>query len=394
MGEMRGSGSGCVHAPNCVGCPWIGRPYGEQLAAKRELVRDALAAYPRLDAVDVPDVVGSPRAFGYRNQAKLVVRATRGGRSERPGVALGIYRPGTHDVVDIRSCPLHAAPINDVLAGVAACIERLRLPIYDERTCEGWLRYVVVRASMWKRSAQVILVARSASLPPGLVRALSRIRGVSSVALNVNRDPGNAIFGRDFVALTKLDSIIEKIGALRVCSSAGAFLQANPNIAGRIYRQAAAWAALGPGSVAFDLYCGTGALAMHLAPAARTVFGIEVSPISIADAKRNARLNGIGNTRFFAGDVVEKLPELAAMISPDVVALNPPRKGADVTVREAVIGCRPARILYVSCNPVTMARDLDWLVERGCEVVAVRAYDMMPQTEHVECLALVRGPGG
>ncbi len=371
--------SPCPHYPRCVGCPLIGTAYGAQLDRKRDLVRAALAEYATLADVDVPDVVGSPRAFGYRNQAKLVAR-------ESPnGLLLGIYRPGTHDVVDIRRCPVHAPPINDVIARVAAVLERHRLSIYDERSGAGVLRYLIVRTSLWNRQVQVVLVASTRAVPRlgEIVRAIRRSRSVSSVVLNVNRDPGNVIFGPDFAALTKEDGLVEKIGGLRLRTRAGAFLQANPNVAGRIYRQVASWADLGSQEVAFDLFCGVGALTFHLAASARTVFGVESSPIAVVDAKRNARLNGIHNTRFHAGDAGAVLAELARELRPAVVCLNPPRKGATAELLAAIAASAPRRVIYVSCDPRTLARDLDVMAAQGYRVGAVRAYDMMPQTEHV-----------
>jgi len=377
--------SPCPHYPNCVGCPLIGTAYGDQLLRKREIVAAALAAYPSLARVAVPEVVGSPRAFGYRNQAKLVAR------TGRRGLLLGIYRPGTHDVVDIRRCPVHAAPIHDVIERVAEVVERFAVPIYDEDAHTGLLRYVVVRASQWNKAVQVILVVRSRALPRerDIVRALTRQRGVVSVVLNINRDPGNAIFGPEFITLTKEDGLIEKIGGLRMRTRAGVFLQANPNIAGRIYRQALEWAAPAADEAVVDLYCGAGALTFYLASAAHTAFGIESSPVAVLDAKRNARLNGVHNSRFQAGDAAELLAELAAAVAPAVITLNPPRKGADEHTRRAIAACSPRRVVYISCDPGTLARDLDWFAANGYRIEALRAFDMMPQTEHVETVALM-----
>lgn len=375
--------SPCPHFPRCYGCPLIGTAYGEQLERKQAIVRAALAPYPSLAGLEVPEVVGSPRAFGYRNQAKLVARGSR------RGLLLGIYKPGTHEVVDIRRCPVHAPPINDVIQRVADIVERFGLPIYDEETRAGLLRYVVVRASLWTKAVQVILVTTARGVPGlrDITREIGRTRGVVSVVLNVNNDPGNAIFGPEFVPQTREDGLVEKIGGLRLRTRAGAFLQANPNIAGRIYRQAVEWAAPAPEDAVVDLYCGAGALTLYLAAAAHTAFGFEVSPIAIIDAKRNARLNGVANTRFQAGDAAELLAELCTAVAPAVVTLNPPRKGADEATRAAIVAASARRVVYVSCNPETLARDLDWFAANGYRPEALRAFDMMPQTEHVECVA-------
>lgn len=379
--------SPCRHYPDCVGCPLVGTPYGEQLLHKRSLVQRALAAYPSLADVEVPEVVGAPRPFGYRNQAKLVARYAR------RGMLLGVYRPGTHQVVDIRACAVHHPLIESVLAAVADAVERFRVQVYDERDASGDLRYVIVRVGVWNKTAQVILVTRQRQAVGlhELVRAVRRVRGVVSVAQNVNDSTGNAIFGPTFVSLTPEDSLLEKIGGFKLRTRAGAFLQANPNIAGRIYRQAVEWAAA-EGAVAFDLYCGAGALALHLATVARLVVGVEASPIAVADAKVNARLNGIGNTRFHAGDVAQLLPELALGLRPAVICVNPPRKGLDAATRAALAETSAERLIYVSCDPVSLARDLAEFVAAGFVVRGLRAFDMMPQTEHVETVAwLQRG---
>lgn len=389
--------SPCPHYPECVGCALIGTRYGEQLELKRRRVIEALSKHPELAHVSVPEVVGSPKAFGYRNQAKLVAR--RAGR----GLLLGIYRPGTHQVVDITRCPVHDTLVAQVLGEVAVQIERRGVSVYDEPTGEGWLRYVVVRSSGWKRVAQIILVARdrggiggeagSAGLRD-LVRALTRIRAVSGIVLNVNPAPGNAIFGPAFFPLTGKLEIVERIGGLELQSRAGAFLQANIPVARRVYERALEWADPQTEEVGVDLYCGAGAISFHLATRAGRVFGIEESPLAVLDAKANIRRNGFHNVRFIAGVVSEALPELASRLGRiDLITLNPPRKGADEETRRAIAACEPSRIVYVSCDPGTLARDLAWFASAGYATAALQPFDMLPQTEHVECVALLTACG-
>lgn len=374
----------CPHFPQCVGCALIGNPYREQLRRKRELVREALAQYPSLVALAVPEVIGSPRAFGYRNQAKLVVRRAR------RGLLLGVYRPGTHQVVDIRQCPVHHPLITSVLAAVARIVEHYQIPSYDERTGAGTLRYVVVRVSAWAKAVQVILVTRERALPRAreVVRALTRVRGVRSVVQNINPDPGNVIFGARFVPLTGETALVERLDFLKLKTHAGAFLQANIAVARKLYAQALHWAAPQADATCVDLYCGVGALTFYLATAAQHVVGIEESPIAIADAKENVRLNGFHNVRFHCGRVAESLPELAGRLPRvDVLTLNPPRKGADAATRAAIVAAAPRRIVYISCDPATLARDLDWFAAQGYRAVHLQPFDLLPQTEHVECIA-------
>jgi 23S rRNA (uracil1939-C5)-methyltransferase len=378
----------CPHYPNCVGCAFIGRPYTEQLRLKRERVLEAFAPFSSLRTLEIPDVVGSPRAFGYRNQAKLVAR--RAGS----GLLLGIYRPGTHQIVDVSQCPVHHPLINHVLRSVREILEHYAIPTYDERTQAGTLRYVVIRVSGWTKQAQVILVTRARALPHAreISRALCRHREVVGVVQNVNPSPGNVIFGSEYVPLAGEMALVERVGFLKLKTRPGAFLQANISVARKVYERAVQWAAPQPAETCFDLYCGVGALSFHLAMAAKLVVGIEASRTAILDAKENVRLNGFHNVRFHCGDVAELLPDMAPRFAPiDVVALNPPRKGADAATRAAIAACSPRCIVYVSCNPVTLGRDLDWFAARGYATQHVQPFDLLPQTEHIECVAaLVR----
>jgi 23S rRNA (uracil1939-C5)-methyltransferase len=378
----------CPHLPNCVGCALIGRPYGEQLGLKQERVRQAFSRYPSLAAIGVPAVIGSPRAFGYRNQAKLVARRAR------RGLLLGIYRPQSHQVVDITQCPVHHPLINRVLAKAREALERFEVPVYDERTHTGNLRYVVVRVSQWTKRAQVILVTRERALPRQLAAQLQRIPGVVSLVQNINAETGNVILGSTFVPLTRETALVERIGFLKLKTQAGTFLQANVTVARKLYERALEWAAPTAADVAVDLYCGAGALTFHLATAAKHVSGIEESVCAVIDAKANTRLNGFHNVRFYAGAVAGVLPELAQRLKKiDVIALNPPRKGADAATRAAISACAPRRIIYISCDPETLARDLDGFAELGYRVIQVQPFDLLPQTEHIECVAALARVG-
>lgn len=347
-------------------------------------MREALSRFPSLAALPIPPVIGSPKAFGYRNQAKLVARRTS------RGLLLGIYRPQSHEVVDISQCPVHHPLINLVLAGARETLERLEIPIYDERAHTGTLRYVIVRVSGWTKRAQLILVTRDHVLPRArqLAAQLCRIPGVVSVVQNINADPGNVILSSSFVPLTRETALIERVGFLKLRTQAGVFLQANVPVARKLYDQALRWAAPTAEDVAVDLYCGVGALSFYLGSAAKSVFGIEESPRAIADAKANVRLNGFHNLRFYAGAVASALPELTRHLHHiDVMTLNPPRKGVDEAARAAILACAPRRMVYISCDPDTLARDLDWFAAHGYGTVQVQPFDLLPQTEHVECVA-------
>lgn len=376
----------CPHLPDCVGCTFIGLRYGEQLERKRQRVLDALSAYASLGGLTVPAVVGSTRIFGYRNQAKLVARQTRA------GLLLGIYRPGSHRVVDISRCPVHHPLIAGVLPEVRRVAERQQIPIYDETSGDGWLRYVIVRSSTWKKCAQVVAVVRDREFrnEKKFTEALGRIRGVRSVVLNVNDSRNNAIFGDTFVPVTRDGSLIDRIGGLELKSQAGAFLQANLAAARRVYERVVEWADPQAGEVAVDLYCGVGAISFYLAGRARLVLGIEESPLAVASAKENIRLNGFHNVRFFAGAAAALLAEQQERVGRiDLITVNPPRKGLDVATRQAIVAVSPTRAVYVSCGPETLARDLDWFASNGYRTARLQPFDLLPQTEHIECVALL-----
>ncbi len=375
----------CPHAPMCVGCPYYGVRYGEQLARKHRRVVDALAEHAPAVAVEVDKPVRAVRLFGYRNQVKLVARSTR------RGLLLGVYRPGTHQVVDVSQCPVHDALIERALALVKRLVERSEAPIYDERSGEGWLRYVAVRSSWMRRTTQVVLVVSHRRWPgeKDLIGRLRRSRGIGSVVLNVNDTTGNTIYGEEFVAMTKYDALIEGVGGIKLKFRAGSFVQANLSAARRAYEKVAELADLDEDDVALDLYCGVGAISLLLGCHAKFVLGVEYSKGAVRDAAENTRLNGLHNVRFRAGDVaaiVAKLGEEMDRI--DVVTLNPPRKGAGAAAVDAVVSLAPRRIVYMSCDPDSLARDLERLAGAGYRTASVTPFDFLPQTDHVECVAL------
>jgi len=364
-------------------------PYREQLARKSERMRAALSRYPSLAGVELRTLRPAPRAFGYRNLVKLVVR--RG----RDGLRLGVYEPGTHRVADIRRCAAHQPLVNRLLAPLAAILERLRVPTYDERRRAGWLRYAIVRTG-GERRALLVLVARDRSFrgERDLVRALRELRGLAGIVLNLNDDPGNALLGKHFVPLAGDEHVQDRVGELTLRSSAGSFVQANLAAARAAYAEVLRCAEVAPGERALDLYSGVGAIALALARAGAEVRGIEESPHAVRDARANALRNELPGARFDAGDAGERLAaRVRAGERADLVTLNPPRKGADAATRAAIAALAPSRVVYMSCDPDTLARDLDDLGARGYRTARVQPFDFLPHTEHVEAVALLRRSG-
>jgi 23S rRNA (uracil1939-C5)-methyltransferase len=379
----------CPHFPRCAGCPWIGVPYPDQLARKELRVREAIAGFPALAGAPILPVRPAPRVFGYRSVVKLVARRVRG------ELRLGVYRRGTHHVADARRCAAQHPLANAVLARLATLAARLDVPTYDERTRAGWLRYVLVRVGA--RKAHVVLVVRDRSFrrERELIAALRGVRGVAGVALNLNDDPGNAILGERFVAESGARTLAERMFGFEVESHAGSFLQANPRAARAAWARVIGLADVSPGDRAIDLFCGVGAVSLALAREGALVDGIDASEAAIGDARANATRNGVRGARFSAGDAGAALRErVAAGARVDLVTLNPPRRGAGAVVCEAIAALRPRRVVYMSCDPGTLARDLADLAARGYATLRIEPYDFLPHTEHVEAVALVEAGSG
>lgn len=383
--SARGSGeyeAHCPHFPNCVGCPFIKLPYPEQLLRKREIVRRAFAEYASLAPLEIRPVAPSPERLGYRARVKLVVRRNRG------DVAVGLYVPQTHSVIDISSCPVHPRPVNQVVYYLKKKIQELGIVPYDERDDSGELRYFDFRYSFARRELTVTLVTRHGSLPHGgeLAKALQhRFPFVTGVIQNVNEERGNVIWGKSFRTLGGRDTLMERIGDLKMVFPAGAFSQANPFTARKLYEHVRALADLKGVETVFDLYCGVGPISLYLAPLARQTWAVDDNELSITTAKQNARRNGRGNCRFIAGEVATMLSQWKQSLPDvDLIVLNPPRKGVQAQAMTELLEIGAPRLIYVSCDPKSLARDLIKFTEHGYRITDVQPFDMFPQTEEVE----------
>lgn len=378
----------CPHYPHCIGCSFIDLPYPDQLRRKQEIVTRALAGYPSLAAIVVPPVTPSPRRLGYRARVKLVARRIK------DEVALGLYVPGTHRVKDITSCPVHPQAINQLAHYLKTKLKELNIVPYDERDDSGDLRYVDFRYSFARREISVTLVTRHRLLPQGvqLARFLGRrFPFVTGVIQNVNEQRGNAIWGTTFRTLAGRDTIMERIGDLTLVFPAGVFSQANPFMAKQLYDHVGALAGLTGSETVLDLYCGVGPISLSLARNARLVVGIDDHEVSISAAKQNARRNGISNCRFFAGEAAGAMERIRGDLpKPDVTVMNPPRKGVQPQVLTAALSLSGRRIIYVSCEPNSLARDLDRLLQQGYRVSGLQPFDMFPQTDQVETVVLLQ----
>ena len=372
----------CPHFPNCVGCPFIKLPYSEQLLRKRETVRGAFARYASLAGVEIPPVAPSPERLGYRGRVKLVVRRHRG------EIAAGLYVPQSHRVIDISSCPVHPRPVNQVVYYLKKKFQELGMAPYDERDDSGDVRYLDIRYSFARREMSVTIVTRHGALPQGglLAKALHhRFPLITGVVQNVNEQRGNVIWGESYRSLGGRDTLMERVGDLKLVFPAGVFSQANPFTARKLYEHVRGLANLSDAETALDLYCGVGPISLYLAPTARQLWAVDESELSITTAKQNARRNGRGNCRFIAGDVARTLAQWRhSLPAVDLIILNPPRKGVQPQAMAELLEIGARRMIYVSCEATSLARDIDQLTRQRYRISDVQPFDMFPQTAEVE----------
>jgi len=377
----------CSVSSECLGCPLIAMRYVDQKVWKRGMILNELSKYPDLAEIVVHPLLSPERLIHYRNSAKLVVA----GKHSEP--FLGIYRRASHDVFDLENCPIHHPLINKVMEVARRGIAKLKVPVYNPRSKMGLLRYLVVRVSEAEQKAMVVLITADKSYNE--IHHLSKfireaLPEVEVIASNVNSSEGNVIFGQKDTFLTPKHFLTERLGDVSVQISPRSFFQVNTAGAKLIYEKVKEWAALDQDSTVLDLYCGIGGIGLFLADQAKKVIGIEVVEEAVADARKNARLNGFNNCRFEAGDASDLLEELADDGEKvDVAVLNPPRKGCDETVLKSVSALSPRRIIYVSCSPESLMRDLNILKKLGYCCKEIQPVDMFPQTVHVENVALL-----
>lgn len=380
----------CPAFGSCGGCILQHFAYEAQLAWKRRRVGDAFAARSVLAGITIDPCVPSPKPLGYRNKSKLVVART----ADQGRLVLGAYAPRSHDVVEVAGCRIAESPLDETAAALRAILDEAGVRPYDERTLTGNLRHVVLRSNHAGQVLAVWIAARP--LPDGaaLARRFRAVRPeVVGVVEHENRTRGNVLFSdagdneRILDGAGTIEDRVEVAGrSVLLTLSPGAFFQANRAVAGLAYTALAA--GLGARSIdrIVDAYSGAGGIALALAPFASEVIGIESHAGAVADATASAGLNGITNARFVLGDAAALLTGLDRA---DLVVLNPPRKGCAPSVLAQVVRLAPRALAYLSCDPDTLARDLEALAAHGYRARAVTPFDMLPHTPHVETLVLL-----
>ena len=376
----------CEHYGRCGGCQLQHLSYSEQLRLKRQLVMTTLQRLGGLDLTVLP-VLGMADPWRYRNKAQVPVGSAGG------TVVTGYFAPRSHRIVNMDSCLLQHPANDQAILAVREVIQALAIPVYDERSHTGLVRHVLARTSFTTDKTLLVLITNGRQLPESnrLIRMLpARLGNLTGVVQSINTRRGNVILGDKEQLLWGLPYLEEKMGGLAFRVSSHSFLQVNTMQAEVLYAKIREYAALTKRETVFDLYCGTGTIGLYLSREAGKVVGVESVAAAVADAKANALANGLANAEFHTGRAEEIVPKLLTQgYRADVVVIDPPRKGCEMNLLTTLTRMHPRRLIYVSCDPATLARDLRYLTGHGFAVREVQPVDMFPHTSHLECVVLM-----
>ena len=375
----------CPVAKLCGGCDFWHLDYEEETRLKAQRVTDCLNRIGGENLERLP-ILAAPTCEGYRNKAQYPVACEKG------RAYAGFFKAGTHQVVENTRCRILPEETDRIKAIVMDYVNKNRVPVYDEATHRGLLRHIYVRRGAVSGQILVCLVVNGNGLPKvsGLIDALKAVPGFTTLVLSVNTKKGNAVLGDKFVTLYGPGYIEDTLCGLNFRLSARSFYQVNHSQAQRLYREAISLAEITKEDLVLDLYCGVGTITLAMAAAAGRVIGVEVIPQAVEDARENAVRNGIENAEFFCADAGAAALELEAKgIRPDIITVDPPRKGLNADAIEAIDRMDPRRLVYISCDPATLARDVALLKERGFTLQKALAADLFPRCSHVETVALL-----
>lgn len=406
----------CEHATLCGGCPLAGMTYGSQLALKQSQVTERIKRLGGVENPQIRTIMGMQQPVGYRNKATLPV-STGGNRKIKGGIienlgepAVGFYKVRSHDVVNCDDCQLQTPPSLAAAETLRRFMKEDNISAWDENWQQGLLRHLIVKTAFATKEVMVIIVINGKGIP-GVEKLIQMLDeaiaetgfSMESLYMNINKDKTSAIYGKDTLLLAGSKAIHDKIGDLSLDISPLSFYQINPVMTVKLYDKVVEYANLTGTENVLDLYCGIGAIGLYCAGNAGLVLGIESVRQAVLDANRNAVINGIVNARFLLGKAEEILPKLLDEESEeemdeenvhiarnaDVVILDPPRAGCPQSLLEAVELVGPKRIVYVSCDPATLARDIKVLGGLGYEFIEATPVDMFPWTLHIETVALL-----
>ncbi len=378
----------CPYAKKCGGCDYQGMPYEKQLKKKQDFVRKNVG-----DLCKVHPIIGMDNPFHYRNKVHAVFDIAKGGT-----IISGVYRAGTHEVVNIDDCRIEDEKADAIIRDIRGLLRSFKIKTYDEDTGYGLLRHVLIRRGFSSGEIMVVLVLGSPILPSknNFVKALRKLHPeITTIVININEKRTSMVLGERETAIYGKGYIEDTLCGCTFRISPKSFYQVNPVQTEALYRTAVAYAGLTGKERIVDAYCGIGTLGIIAAPYAKEVLGVELNKDAVRDAVINAKRNNIKNIRFYQADAGMFMTGMAKepgerngsnAAGADVVFMDPPRAGSDEAFLSSVVKLAPKKVVYISCNPETLARDLRYLAKRGYEVKECQPVDMFPFTGHTECV--------
>ncbi len=378
----------CPIADKCGGCQIMHMDYKKQLEYKEDKVRNCLSRIGGFKNIPMEPICGMDQPYYYRNKSQVPV-----GRDKDGKINIGFYAGRTHHIIDTDHCYISAEVNTQIIKYLRSFIEKHKIEPYDEVNHTGLLRHILIRVGYSSGEVMVCLVINGKDIPhkKELIQGLRKIPGMKSICLNVNTSKTNAILGDQIIKVWGEPYIIDSIGNVKYQISPLSFFQVNPIQTEKLYNIALDYADLNGDEVVWDLYCGIGTISLFLAQRAKQVYGVEIIPQAIEDAKTNAKINNINNAKFYVGAAEEVLPRKYKEdnIKADVIVVDPPRKGCDESLLATILDMAPEKIVYVSCNPATLARDLKYLADGGYELKKVKPVDQFGHSVHVETVVLL-----
>ncbi|MGB8453414.1 MAG: 23S rRNA (uracil(1939)-C(5))-methyltransferase RlmD [Anaerocolumna sp.] len=380
----------CNLAGKCGGCSLQHLNYERQLEYKQNKVKTCLERIGGFkDGITMEPIIGMDEPYYYRNKAQFPVSRNKDGK-----VIIGFYAGGTHSIIDASHCYIQAKENDKVLEIIRTFFDEYQISVYEEEKQEGLVRHILTRVGFTTGEIMVCIIVNGNDLPhkDKLLQALSKISGMTSISLNVNQANTNVILGDKVINLWGQSYITDYIGDIKYQISPLSFYQVNPGQTRILYETALNYADLHGEETVWDLYCGIGTISLFLAGKAKQVYGVEIVPQAIEDAKRNAEINHIKNAGFFVGAAEEVLPfkYKEDNIYADVIVVDPPRKGCEESLLDTIVQMKPTKVVYVSCDPATLARDTRYLCDRGYEIKKVQVVDQFAHSVHVECCCLLK----
>lgn len=377
----------CAAYKRCGGCSMQHIRYNKQLEIKKDMVKNVIKKELNKE-VTIEDVIGMEEMCGYRNKAKYALGFNKNGES-----VYGFFAGRTHEIIPSNKCYIQNDIVDEVSKYVFYLLNKYNMPIYNESTQKGIFRHILVKIGLKTNQIMVVFITKDKKFPNKkeiIDELTNKYKNIRSIVQNINNKVTNTILGDKNILLYGEEYITDILGEYKFKISLLSFYQVNPFQTEKLYNKAIEFADFTGTEVVYDLYCGIGTISLFISKYAKKVYGIEVVPEAIEDAKENAKLNNVENAEFFVGEVEKVLPKMYNQgKKADIVFVDPPRKGLDNTTISTILSIEPKKIIYISCNPATLARDLKLLGEKYA-IKKVQPVDMFPNTSHVECVAVLQ----